>query len=40
MKNNINKLVIAALLICWSISGCDRKLEVVDKNSPTQAILF
>lgn len=40
MKKNINKLVFAALLTFWSLSGCDRKLEVLDENSPTQESYF
>lgn len=40
MKKNINKLVLAALLTFWSLSGCDKKLEVLDENSPTQESYF
>ena len=40
MKKNINKLFFAALLTFLSMSGCEKKLEVLDKNSPTQQSYF
>jgi starch-binding outer membrane protein, SusD/RagB family len=40
MKQNINKLVIAGLLSLTCIIGCDKKLEVLDPNNPTQESYF
>lgn len=40
MKQKINKLVIAGLLSFTCIIGCDKKLEVLDPNNPTQESYF
>ncbi len=40
MKQNINKLVIAALLVLVSTVSCNEKLEVTDPNNPTTESYF
>lgn len=40
MKKNINKLVFSGLLAFVAVSGCDRKLNLLDQNSPTQESYF
>jgi hypothetical protein len=40
MKQNINKLVIMALLTITSIIACDKKLDVLDQNNPTTESYF
>ena len=40
MKQNINKLVIAVLLVFTSIIACDKKLDVLDENNPTTESYF
>ena len=40
MKKNINKLVFSGLLAFVAISSCDKKLEVLDENNPTQESYF
>lgn len=40
MKQNINKLVIAGMLSFTCIIGCDKKLDVLDPNNPTQESYF
>jgi len=39
-QKNINKLVVAALLVFTSIIACDKKLDVLDPNSPTTESYF
>src|SRR5688572_29844088 len=39
-QKNINKLVVAALLVFTSIIACDKKLDVLDENSPTTESYF
>src|SRR5687767_121896 len=39
-QKNINKLVVAALLVFTSIIACDRKLDVLDQNNPTTESYF
>src|SRR5690349_13835811 len=40
MRHNINKLIIAGVLSFTCIIGCDKKLEVLDPNNPTQESYF
>jgi len=40
MKQNITKILIAALLVFGSVTSCDKKLNVLDKNNPTQESYF
>lgn len=40
MKRNINKLVFTALLATIAVVGCEKKLDVLDGNSPTQESYF
>ena len=40
MKLNINKIVIAVLLVLSSIVACTDKLEVLDENNPTTESYF
>jgi len=40
MKKNINKLVFAGLLTFLTVISCDKKLNVLDRNSPTQESYF
>jgi len=40
MKQNINKLVIAVILVITGIIACDKKLNVLDKNNPTTESYF
>ena len=40
MKQNINKLVIAVLLVLASIVACNEKLDVLDENNPTTESYF
>ncbi len=40
MKQNINKLVIAALLVVPGMMACNKKLEVLDANNPTTESYF
>ncbi|MEJ7677104.1 MAG: RagB/SusD family nutrient uptake outer membrane protein [Segetibacter sp.] len=40
MKQNINKIVIASLLVFGFILACKKKLDVVDENNPTTISYF
>src|SRR6187399_3621065 len=40
MKQNINKLLIAGLLVLIGIVSCEDKLEVTDENNPTTESYF
>src|SRR5690349_11310971 len=40
MKHNINKLIIAGALSFTCIMSCDKKLDVLDPNNPTQESYF
>jgi len=40
MKQSINKLIIAGLLVFMVIIACDKKLNITDKNNPTQESYF
>ncbi|WP_460551726.1 RagB/SusD family nutrient uptake outer membrane protein [Ferruginibacter profundus] len=40
MKQNINKTIIAAALILSCMAGCNKKLDVLDKNNPTTESYF
>src|SRR3954466_7402925 len=40
MKQNMNKLVIAALLAFISTISCEKRLNIVDKNNPTTESYF
>jgi hypothetical protein len=40
MKQNMNKLVIAALLAFISTISCEKRLNIVDKNNPTTETYF
>src|ERR1043165_158820 len=40
MKKNIIKLVFAALFIFIVVMACEKKLDVFDKNNPTQESYF
>jgi len=40
MKQNINKLIVAVIMVLTVIIACDKKLEVTDTNNPTQESYF
>jgi hypothetical protein len=40
MKQNINKIVVAGLLVFTSVIACNEKLDVLDENNPTTASYF
>jgi starch-binding outer membrane protein, SusD/RagB family len=40
MKQNINKLVVAVIMVLTVIIACDKKLDVTDTNNPTQESYF
>lgn len=40
MKQSLNKILIAGLLLFTGIIACDKKLDVLDKNNPTTASYF
>jgi starch-binding outer membrane protein, SusD/RagB family len=40
MKQNINKITIAAALVITSMLSCNKKLDVLDKNNPTTESYF
>ncbi|MEQ1800178.1 MAG: RagB/SusD family nutrient uptake outer membrane protein [Lacibacter sp.] len=40
MKQNINRLIISGILISFGIVACVSKLDVLDKNNPTQESYF
>ncbi|HLG39190.1 MAG TPA: RagB/SusD family nutrient uptake outer membrane protein, partial [Chitinophagaceae bacterium] len=40
MKQNINKIIIAGLLVFTCIIACDKKLDVLDENNPTTESYF
>src|SRR3954464_14328363 len=40
MKRNLNKLIVVSVLIFGNVTSCDKKLEVSDKNTPTQESYF
>src|SRR3982751_875094 len=40
MKRNLNKLIVVSVLIFGNVTSCDKKLDVSDKNNPTQESYF
>ena len=40
MKRNFSKLIIVSVLIFGNVTSCDKKLDVTDKNNPTQESYF
>jgi hypothetical protein len=40
MKRNLNKLIVVSVLIFGNVTSCDKKLDVTDKNNPTQESYF
>jgi hypothetical protein len=40
MKQSINKLIVAVIMVLIVIIACDKKLEVTDVNNPTQESYF
>ena len=40
MKQSINKLIVAVIMVLIVIIACDKKLDVSDPNNPTQETYF
>jgi len=40
MKQSINKLIVAVIMVLIVIIACDKKLDVTDQNNPTQESYF
>ena len=40
MKQSINKLIVAVIMVLFIIIGCDKKLNVTSQNNPTQESYF